>query len=299
MKEFEEPLLKIHIYKNDLLNLDRTSLLAAQAIAYALRTGNVKPVDRGRLSFNFLEARDQILAENKRRVEVEMALRVARIRLAKRIIDENKDLQQKLLAVFAMDQDLKIINDFVEQQRQGLFQLIDEPDIDQINRTVEEAQQNAPRLFRDAERLFTGIHWWLRGRYGKGSVANGLLKGAYVKNNPAAGFALNVPRNRPVATDPFRNEGVPRSPYVARRHENTWAWENGGISMKMKKLLKLPPYRTTFTEARTCVHGTVSVFGADFDEPDPSDAYQIVGYQEYANALNNLVPLVREADEHQ
>ena len=45
------------------------------------------------------------------------------------------------------------------------------------------------------------------------------------------------------------------------------------------------------------MHGTVGVFVADFDEPDPSDAYQIVGYQEYANALNNLVPLVRVADE--
>ena len=41
----------------------------------------------------------------------------------------------------------------------------------------------------------------------------------------------------------------------------------------------------------------MSVFTADFDWHDPSDAYQIVGYQEYANALNNLVPLVREADE--
>ena len=41
----------------------------------------------------------------------------------------------------------------------------------------------------------------------------------------------------------------------------------------------------------------MSVFVADFDDPDPSDAYQIVGYQEYANALNNLVPLVKEADE--
>ena len=45
------------------------------------------------------------------------------------------------------------------------------------------------------------------------------------------------------------------------------------------------------------MHGTVGVFVADFDEPDPSDAYQIVGYQEYANAMNNLVPLVRAADE--
>tara|TARA_B100000945_G_scaffold312472_2_gene307063 strand:+ start:848 stop:1681 length:834 start_codon:yes stop_codon:yes gene_type:complete len=41
----------------------------------------------------------------------------------------------------------------------------------------------------------------------------------------------------------------------------------------------------------------VSVTVAQFKEADPSDAYQIVGYQEYSNALNNLVPLVKEADE--
>lgn len=35
---------------------------------------------------------------------------------------------------------------------------------------------------------------------------------------------------------------------------------------------------------------------AIFDSPDPSDAYQIVGYQEYANALNHLVPLVQNAN---
>jgi len=26
---------------------------------------------------------------------------------------------------------------------------------------------------------------------------------------------------------------------VARRHENTWAWENGGISMKHEKTVKI------------------------------------------------------------
>ena len=41
----------------------------------------------------------------------------------------------------------------------------------------------------------------------------------------------------------------------------------------------------------------MSVTVAQFKEADPSDAYQIVGYQEYSNALNNLVPLVKEADE--
>ncbi|MBA62251.1 MAG: hypothetical protein CMJ76_07780 [Planctomycetaceae bacterium] len=239
LKDFEEALFKVHIYKNDLINLDRTSLLASQAVEYALRTGKVKPVDQEKLSFNFVEARQQIIAENENRVGFELTLRVDRVRLAKRIIEESDELDQLLLAAFAMDQDLKIINDFVQQQRQGLFQSIEAPDIDQINRTGEQAQQNAPRLFREAEMLFTGIHWWIRGRYGKGVAANGLLKGAYVKKNSAAGFALNMPRNRVVATDPFANGGSEESPYVARRHENTWAWENGGIFLKEYKKVKI------------------------------------------------------------
>ena len=44
------------------------------------------------------------------------------------------------------------------------------------------------------------------------------------------------------------------------------------------------------------VQGTVSAYTACFDKPDPNDAYQIVGYQEYALALNYLVPLVQNAD---
>ena len=43
----------------------------------------------------------------------------------------------------------------------------------------------------------------------------------------------------------------------------------------------------------------MSGYLATFDAPDPSDAYQIVGYQEYANALNHLIPLVRNADAEQ
>ena len=82
-----------------------------------------------------------------------------------------------------------------------------------------------------ANQFFTGLHWWIRGRYGKGVAANGLLKGEHVKQNPAAGFALSMPRNRTLPTDPFAEDNSERSPYVARRHENTWSWENGGISM--------------------------------------------------------------------
>ncbi|MDE0816440.1 MAG: hypothetical protein OSA92_02195 [Pirellulaceae bacterium] len=47
------------------------------------------------------------------------------------------------------------------------------------------------------------------------------------------------------------------------------------------------------------MEGTVRGYLVQFDAPDPSDAYQIVGYQEYANALNHLVPLVQNANAEQ
>jgi len=228
----KETLWTIHIYKNDLTNLDRTSSLAALTVQNVLNSGKVRPVDREELSYDFVESRKQVIEENENRLNFEMALRMLRVGLANKTLEESDALDQKLLAAFALDQDFKIINDFVEQQRRGLFRSIQTPDVDSVERTVILAKQNHPRIFQDADLLFTGIHWWKRGRFGKGVAANGLLKGVHVKTNPAAGFALRMPRDIPTATDPFATDGSDPSPFVARRHEHTWSWENGGISMK-------------------------------------------------------------------
>lgn len=232
LKDLEEALWTVHIYKNDLTNLDRTAVLAAQTVRAVLLSGQVKSVDRDKLSFDFVSARNQVIDENENRLHHEMALRVARVRLAKNLLDNSAELDQRLQAAFAMDQDLKIIRDFVEQQRKGLFPRVPIPNLDLIEQTVVSAERENQELFTTADQFFTGLHWWIRGRYGKGIAANGLLKGEYVKKNPAAGFALSMPRDRTLPTDPFAEDNSERSPYVARRHENTWSWENGGISMK-------------------------------------------------------------------
>lgn len=231
LQAFNDTLWTIHIYKNDLSNLDRTAVLAAQTVQAVLLAGKVKPIDRDKLSFDFVAARNQIVSENENRLNHEMALRVARVQLAQEVLDTSGELDQRLLAAFSMDQDLKIIRDFLGQQRKGLFRSVPSPNLDFIERVVITAKQANQELFATADQLFTGIHWWIRGRYGKGVAANGLLKGAHVKKTPAAGFALNMPRNRPIATNPFSKDNSEYSPYVARRHENTWSWENGGISL--------------------------------------------------------------------
>ena len=232
LQGLKDALWTIHIYKNDLNNLDRTASLAALTVQTVLNSGKVRPVDREKLSYDFVASREQIIEENENRLNFETALRMLRVRLANKILEESDALDQKLLAAFALDQDFKIINDFVEQQRRGLFRSIQTPDLDFIQDTVVLAKQNHPRVFQDADLLFTGIHWWTRGRFGKGVAANGLLKGTHVKRNPAAGFPLHMPRDIPKATDPFAIDSSEPSPYVARRHEHTWSWENGGISLR-------------------------------------------------------------------
>ena len=231
LKRFEETLWTLHIYKNDIINLERTAILAAQTVQAVLLSDQVKPVDRDRLSFDFVSARNQISKENESRLKHEMALRVARVRLAERVLDNSPELDQRLQAAFAIEQDLKIIRDFIDQQRKGLFLKVPTPNLDLVEQTFLSEQKENPQLFTMANQFFTGLHWWIRGRYGKGVTANGLLKGEYVKKNPAAGFALSMPRNRSLPIDPFSEDNSERSPYVARRHENTWSWENGGIKM--------------------------------------------------------------------
>jgi hypothetical protein len=41
-----------------------------------------------------------------------------------------------------------------------------------------------------------------------------------------------MPRDRAKASDPFAIENQLASPYVGRRHEYIWSWENGGIKVE-------------------------------------------------------------------
>ena len=230
--EFERALWDLHVYKNDLINLGRTAEMAGRTVQLALQNARLSAVERMTLSFDFQAVRQIIEAEAEKRLTREMSLRERRIELALGILGDSKSLKARLQAAFAMDQDVKIIRAFVEQQRKGNFAGVPVPKLGELEGSVAIARGTHRELFRSADQLYTGLHWWLRGRYGKGIAANGLLKGEHVKKAPASGFALRMPRDRAKASDPFAVENELASPYVGRRHEYIWSWENGGIKME-------------------------------------------------------------------
>ena len=230
--EFERALWDLHVYKNDLVNLGRTAEMAGRTAQLVLQNARLNAVERKTLSFDFQAVRQIIEAEAEKRLTREMSLRERRIELALGILGDSKSLKARLQAAFAMDQDVKIIRAFVEQQRKGNFAGVPVPKLGELEGSVAIARDTHRELFRSADQLYTGLHWWLRGRYGKGIAANGLLKGEHVKKVPASGFALRMPRDRARASDPFAVENELASPYVGRRHEYIWSWENGGIIME-------------------------------------------------------------------
>ena len=230
LAEYKTALWDLHVYRNELANVERISLIFGRTIQSIIDQGKQPAAQKNLISFDFEAANQRILLENKLRFETELHLRESRIHLAGGIIRTENSMQQKLTAAFAMDQDIKLIQEYGKRQLAGEHRDIILPELAPLKQTFTESQRTDPLLFKKAEHLFTGIHWWMRGRYGKGIAANGLLKGSHVKEKPQLGFAIQMPRETPIAKNPFATTGQDAAPYVARRHDHIWSWENGGIS---------------------------------------------------------------------
>ena len=101
--------------------------------------------------------------------------------------------------------------------------------------TQQGRQAAGAELLLKGELLFEGLHWWLRGRYGRGSEGGGLFKNKQVLRNPALRFGLSMPTDPPRPTVPGVVSRYEPVPFADRRHHYVWAWENQGIELRQFK----------------------------------------------------------------
>jgi hypothetical protein len=106
-----------------------------------------------------------------------------------------------------------------------------------IREHVKHGLQTAGKDFVQKSRLlFTGLHWWFRGRYGMGTDGNGLLKSKLALTSPDAQFGLYMPREIPQPTDP--RQGGQQVPQVDRRHHYVWQFETRTIQTSFQSVSK-------------------------------------------------------------
>ena len=178
--------------------------------------------------------------------EREAEIRVLRIDDANDLIVSGKSFASQFDAAFALAYDQLFFKDFIalaeKENREfknadlndgSLFKIVDE--------LIETAKTRNPNLFEKATLFYVGSHWWLRGRYGQGPLANGLLKSEAARKDEDAMFPLFMPTQMPNVEQLLGNQN-PKP--VIRRHEFIWSLGNEGIESRAAAGRKTPVVAT-------------------------------------------------------
>lgn len=226
---FEERLWNLHVLDNQARFLERTAHFV-QKFAAASKSKFEK-----RLTEKELETLDRaakvpvfrIYGLRAKLVELEMVTRLHRLRFAVPIVtDTSNKVSQRMEAAFAVAHDSLVLQPYVDSLRESptLTQSLSsselkDPDLaDTTRKLSSDAKTAAGSLWDQSQRLFAGLHWWVRGRFGQGPDFGGLAKSTAALNSRAARNWLYMPLVRKWEDKTYQPEVM-----YERRHHSTWS----------------------------------------------------------------------------
>ena len=254
---YEALFWKVHVLER---RLDTAQVLAAygqQLLGTKTRVNPRTLTDQQRaiLKTDFDDPRRQVAQARRDLEERKVELRLQRFEFATNVIRDSQDLKQRFLAAYVADLDGELLTAFFNRDRanqkgpggqngpatlEGSAGRYGRPRLNEpgMAETVEAKAKAAREAAGDLvikSRLFhTGLHWWLRGRYGKGPDGAGLLKSPLALRSPRAQFGLFMPRETPVPSDPLDASSYP-VPEIERRHHYIWMFEYRKIQQNHSK----------------------------------------------------------------
>ena len=128
-----------------------------------------------------------------------LELRMQRVQLAARQLEASDRFIDRLRAAFVVDLDGEKLNQFFSQldehPRDDITRaaLRDDELRHRLSERMEHARELAGDLIPQSRLFFEGLHWWLRGRYGRGPEMMGLLKHHDALRDPRLMFGLVMP----------------------------------------------------------------------------------------------------------
>ena len=225
---YRDLLWSAHVQNNELINAAFLTAQARSLLQSPLipKVKNPTPAQKAAFSIDFAKLQADIQTLHRDLNERTIELRVNRVVFALNLLESSTDLTQRFLAAYAVGIDGELLHaGFKNFTGQFQREKLRSPTlVTELRSNVDHGKELAGDLIKKSELLFTGLHWWRRGRYGRGPEGNGLLKSAAALANPNAQIALFMPRVSPVPTDPAK--GGKQSPDHDRRHHWTWAWED-------------------------------------------------------------------------
>lgn len=224
LDEFEKLFWSMHVLSNQMTTAGRYFDYAQElkAIAKKYKPKKNDTTDLSILQADWSKLKTELAELRERLTQSDRDWRIARLELADKVLTDSKDGAERLLSALAVDMDGEILlqlltNDVNSTSGQK----------QKVKETIEHARKAAGKeLLQKSRSLFTGLHWWVRGRYGVGTTGSGLLKDPAALKSADVMFGLLMPIVPPIPTDPSGPNAIP---LVDRRHHYLWQFETRQI----------------------------------------------------------------------
>jgi len=248
LEVYERLFWEIHVLDNRLRNAQEICEYGAKMVALGgkSRTRRLSESQLDLLDTNFATTAKQLGSVRHELQERRMELRVGRLDQAAVVLDASDEFIERLQAAFVVGLDGDLLARFLEQLDESTKvsrpALLDPELPARIKEQTAKSRKDAGDLIAKSQMFFEGLHWWLRGRYGRGPDGAGLLKSPLALKNSEALFGVLMPKRFPTpseqSSDVLENA---EAGYVAnihgdgsydrvvpdyeRRHHHIWTFE--------------------------------------------------------------------------
>ena len=229
----------MHVLRNELDNAAR--LLEFGSNIIEINKSKLRRSDEGKKLADHLADSQERFENTRESLEERFAeLRLQRFESAVDTLKKQGDFESMLIAATNLEIDGESLLSYLGQERETPFksaQLNQVGLIDTIKDKLAKGRKLAGHVGVKAGLLRNGLHYWLRGRYGEGPLASGLLKHPNATSSKFHMEALWMPKERPNAIQSYYR-GEEESPGYERRHYYTWKLESrdpGKLGLRLAK----------------------------------------------------------------
>ena len=225
----EQLFWETHVFRNEFLNAQRLVDYGVAVLKPHFRRAN-KSGDAETLSvFHRVDKLAQDLPKTFREmVEREAEMRLMRFTRSQKQLLAGGDFETLLVAAMCMELDAEKLTELFRENSSDSFTRValQDPNLPKtVQKKWKEGREVGDDVSLKAILLRSGLHFWLRGRYGEGQLANGLLKSPEAMTSTLAMEGLYMPKQRPKPISNY-HDAESSEPGYDRRHYYTWAVEH-------------------------------------------------------------------------